>query len=422
MGNNDVCKIVGIGEVHLETEVGCRLILKNVRHVPDLRLNLISIGKLDDDGFYSSFANGTWRLSKHSLVVAKGKKCCSLYKSMMQLCKGEMNVSEGDLTADLWHTRLGHMSAKGMEILARKDKLPKLKGMPLYTCTHCLVGKPKRVSFHKSSSYKKSNVLELIHSDVCGPMSTKTIGGALYFVTFIDDHSRKLWCYAMKTKDEVSEIFQSFHVEIERETGRTLKCLRSDNGGEYIGALEAYCKSKWIRHEQSVPKTPQHNGVAERMNHTIMERVRCMLSHAKLSKSFWGEAMNTVVYLINQSPSAPLNGDVPPNVWQGKEVSYDHLRVFSCQALVHVPKDERKKLDDKAKECIFVGYGDEKFGFRLWDLKVKKLIRSQDVTFLENQTIEHCGKFEDQQPHVEEYSEVDNPFSSTANEDVEDHS
>ncbi|CAL9016331.1 unnamed protein product [Prunus brigantina] len=146
-------------------------------------------------------------------------------------------------------------------------------------------------------------------------MTTSTLGGARYFVTFIDDHSRK---------------------------------------------------------------TPQHNGIAERMNRTIVERIRTMLSHAKLPKSFWGEAMMTAVNLINLSPSAPLNGDVPNKFWSGKDVSYNHLKVFGCRAFVHIPKDERSKLDAKSKECIFVGYGNEEFGYRLWDPVARKIIRTSD--------------------------------------------
>ena len=111
---------------------------------------------------------------------------------------------------------------------------------------------------------------------------------------------------------------------------------------------------------------------------------RCMLSHAKLPKSFWGEGMRTTIDLINLSPLVPLNGDVPERVWKGKDVSYDHLRVFGCRAFVYIPKDERSKLDGKAKPCIFVGYGHEDFGYRLWDPVNKKIIRSRDVVYLED--------------------------------------
>ena len=103
------------------------------------------------------------------------------------------------------------------------------------------------------------------------------------------------------------------------------------------------------------------------MNKTIEERIRCMLSHAKLPKSFLGEAMRTTVDLINLSPSVPLKGGVPERVWKRKDVSYDHLRVFGCRAFVHIPKDEWSKLDFKEKSCIFLGYGHEEFGYKLWN-------------------------------------------------------
>ena len=90
-----------------------------------------------------------------------------------------------------------------------------------------------------------------------------------------------------------------------------------------------------------------------------------MLSHSKLPKSFWGEAMRTSIDLINLSLSVPLKGDVLETVWTWKDVSYDHLRVFGCKAFVHIPKDERSKLDGKAKPCIFLGYGHEEFEYKL---------------------------------------------------------
>ncbi|KAB5533889.1 hypothetical protein DKX38_016975 [Salix brachista] len=92
--------------------------------------------------------------------------------------------------------------------------------------------------------------------------------------------------------------------------------------------------------------------------------------------------------MINLSPSVPLEFDVPNIVWKGKDVSYAHLRVFGCRAFVHVPRDERSKLDSKTKQCIFLGSEDDEFGYRLWDPKEKKIVRSRDVIFFEDQTIE----------------------------------
>lgn len=385
MGNHVTSKIVGIGEVTLITENGNKLVLKEVRHVPEMRLNLISAGKLDDMGMINQFGGGRWKLSKGSMTVARGKKEGSLYITQGKINKGETNVSQ-DATKELWHKRLGHMSEKSLEILA-KDHLSNIKGQPLESCEDCLAGKQHRVSFQRSDDAKRrKKILDLIHSDVCST-SERSLGGAQYFVTFIDDHSRKVWVYPLKKKDQVLQAFKEFHASVERASGRKLKCLRSDNGGEYLGPFEAYCKTHGIRHEKTPPKTPQMNGIAERMNRTIAEKVRSMLSHAKLPKSFWGEAVRTAVDLINLSPSRPLNGEIPDEVWYGKKASYGQLRVFGCRAFVHVPKDERAKLDTKTKECIYLGSPRDELGFRLWDPVNKKIVRSRDVVFYEDQTI-----------------------------------
>ena len=105
-------------------------------------------------------------------------------------------------------------------------------------------------------------------------------------MTFIDDHSCKHWVFSLKSKDEVLDVFKSFQALVERQTGKTLKCIRSDNGGEYIGPFDRYCREQGIRHQKTPLKTPQLNGLGERMNKTLVERVICMLSDGKLSNSF----------------------------------------------------------------------------------------------------------------------------------------
>ena len=116
--------------------------------------------------------------------------------------------------------------------------------------------------------------MELVHSDLCGPFKVKSKGGALYFVTFIDDHSRKIWAYPLKSKGQVLDVFKQFQALSERQTGKKLKCIRTDNGGEYIGPCDNYCKSQGIHHQ----KTPQLNCLAYSMNKTFVERVKYVLS------------------------------------------------------------------------------------------------------------------------------------------------
>ena len=190
---------------------------------------------------------------------------------------------------------------------------------------HYLAGKQNRVSFKSYPPSRKTELLEVVHSDLCGPMKTKSLGGELYFVTFIDDCSRKLWVYVLKFKDQVLDVFKQFQASIERKTEKKLKYIRTDNGGEYYGPFDEYCKHQSIRHQTTPPKTPQLNGLAERMNRTFIERVRCLLSKAKFPNSFWGETLLTVAHFINLSLAIALQSDVPNSVWYGKDVSYDYL-------------------------------------------------------------------------------------------------
>ncbi|RVW91276.1 Retrovirus-related Pol polyprotein from transposon TNT 1-94 [Vitis vinifera] len=171
---------------------------------------------------------------------------------------------------------------------------------------------------------------------------------------------------------------KDFHVKIERQTGKQLKYVRVYNGHEYRGPFEQYCRSHGIKLEKIVHKTPQQNDVAKKMNRTICDRIRCMLSHAKLLKSFRGEAMRTTIDLINLSPSYPLEGDLPKRVLTRKFVSFEHLRVFGCRTFVHVPRDEWYKLDSKTKQCIFLGYSNEEFGEVVQEEQVDTVDRNDE--------------------------------------------
>ena len=172
---------------------------------------------------------------------------------------------------------------------------------------------------------------------------------------------------------------------VENGCGRKLKVLRSDNGGEYIGQqFQEYLKSEGVRHELTVPKTPQQNGVAERLNRTLMEMVRTMLIESHLDQRFWGEALCTAVYLRNRSPTKAVEGKTPFEALNGKKPNVKHLRAFGCVSYPLIMKDERKKLDPVAKRCVLVGYGTEVKGYRLYDPdRAEKVRYSRDVKFNE---------------------------------------
>ena len=179
----------------------------------------------------------------------------------------------------------------------------------------------------------------------------------MYFVSFIDDYSRKVWVYFMQHKLETFAKFKLWKAEVENQTRRKIKCLRSDNDTEYTDSkFTELCEQHGIKRYFTVGRTPQQNGVAERMNRTISERARCLRLNAGLEKKFWVEAVNMACYLINRSPKATLDGKVAEEVWIGSPVDYSSLRVFGCSAYVRIPNEERSKLDAKSIQCIFLGY------------------------------------------------------------------
>ncbi|KAH9650170.1 Integrase catalytic domain-containing protein [Citrus sinensis] len=213
-------------------------------------------------------------------------------------------------------------------------------------------GKKTRVKFG-TANHDTREILEYVHSDVWGPTKTASIGGSHYFVTFVDDFSRRVWVYTMRAKDEVLEIFVKWKKLVETQTGRKIKVLRSDNGGEYTSdPFLQVCQNEGIKRHFTVRHTPQQNSVAERMNRTLLEKVRCMLSNAGLDKRFWAEAVSYASHLVNRLPSAAIGGKTPMEMWSGKYAQdYDFLRIFRCLAYYHV-KDA--KLDPRARKAIFM--------------------------------------------------------------------
>ena len=125
-----------------------------------------------------------------------------------------------------------------------------------------------------------------------------------------------------------------------------------------------YCTTQGIRMEKTILGTLQENGVAERMNRTLNERVRSIRLHAGLPKTFWANAISTAAYLINRELSISMEFRLPEEVWSGKGIKFSHLKVFGCVSYIHIDSDARSKLDAKSKICFFIGYGDEKFGYR----------------------------------------------------------
>jgi len=190
--------------------------------------------------------------------------------------------------------------------------------------------------------------------------------------------------YVLKNKSESFQKFREWHTLIGNQLGTKLKVLRTDNGFEFVlEQFNEFCRKIGIKRHKTVPHTPQQNGLAERMNRTILEKVRCMLLSAGLPNTFWGEAANIAAYLINRCPSSTLGFKTPMKAWSGEPPDYLGLKVFGSLAFAHV---KQGKLDARAIKCVFIGYPEGVKGYKLWKLELgeTRCIISRDVTFDES--------------------------------------
>lgn len=416
IANKEKLSVETMGDVKINLlidEGQSECLIKNVYYVPNLCTSLLSVNQLNKQGYTVVFERNGCRVINKNKIVAKAE----LVDNMYRLCTSKSekvflsNEEKKEESAYTWHRRLGHIGFGNMKFLKESCEdmiIPKCK------CITCIKGKQTRDPF-TGKGKRAEEPLELIHTDVVGPMPVVSLGGQKYFVTFIDDFSKKLYTYAMKQKSEVLELFVMFHKLAEKQTGKKLKAIRSDNGTEYVNKqFEKFCEENGIIHQKTVPYTPQLNGVAERMNRTILERIRCMLIDADLDQEFWAEALNTATVIMNL---IPRESKLSPNeLWNNEKFDLKSLRVFGCKAMAHIPKEKRKKLDEKSIECIFVGYANNVKGYRLYDPESRKIIISRDVVFIEDQTISTVGDemnllMRDQANLEEKVEEVKNPNS-----------
>ncbi|GKC57479.1 retrotransposon protein, putative, ty1-copia subclass [Tanacetum coccineum] len=226
------------------------------------------------------------------------------------------------------------------------------------------------------------DLLGLIHTDVCGPFRTMSREGASYFITFIDDFSRYGFVYLMKHKDEVFNTFKVFQNEVKNQLGKKIKAIQSDRGGEYLRhKFVNHTKSCGIVSQLTLPYAPQHNGVSERMNQTLLDMIRSIMNLTTLPKSFWGYALETTARILNMVPTKKVDR-TPYEIWHGKSPKLSYLRVWGCEALVK--RDTPDKLDSRSIKCIFVGYPKEMMGYYFYYPLENNIFVSRNVEFFEN--------------------------------------
>ncbi|KAK3005199.1 hypothetical protein RJ639_016441 [Escallonia herrerae] len=363
------------------------IVLSNVYHVPGLRKNLVSVSQITNSGKYVLFGPEDVKILDNvknigADVLVVGEKRDSLF--VMSAVEAYVEKTSRNDGASIWHARLGHVGYQMLQQISSKklvDGIPVIKDPPKgVVCQGCQYGKSHILPFKKSSNRKKIS-FELVHADLMGPTRTLSYSGFRYMMVIVDDFSRYSWVYFLNEKNEAFSKFLEFESTIKREFGSKIRCLRTDNGGEFMSSeFLQHCEAEGINRQMTCPKTPQQNGVVERkIGH--MSQVSLSWLHAKnLPRELWAEAMRCACHVINRLP--PWLGIKSPfELLYNVKPDVSHLRVFGSICFVHVSKSDRTKLDPKSKKCLFIGYDLNRKGWRCMDPVTKRCITSRNVVF-----------------------------------------
>ena len=399
-GDNGMKMAIGKGTIDLPINNKSMITMTNVYFVPGLAKNLLSVSEATSNGMVLEFHNN------HAIIhhkLSSGEEIKTICPRMGRLyplkLMGNTSIEANMVSTHheidptlLWHHRLGHLHPKSMkasQIHTIMEGIPRKPFTYLPICEGCMYGKQCRQKF-PFHTHQSNQPLEIIHSDICGPLQTYSITGNKYFITFIDDYTRFTIVYFLKNKSEAFKAFTSYKALVENQSQFKIKIIRTDNGGEYFSKEWIFfCNTHGIRHEYTVPYNPQQNGVAERKNRTLLDASRSMLQVAGLPNQFWQEAVATACYLQNRSPHKVLDLHTPYFLWFDKKPQVGHLRIFRAIAYSHIPTKLRKKLDPHSTKCVFVGYGESNGikGYKLYDPQSRKFFYNRSVTFNEEPLI-----------------------------------
>lgn len=430
-GNASTLSYSGTGDVLLLGSNQQKLLLTGVRHVPDNRFNIVSLPTLMLKGvtLQSGTLNGrpTLELSYNDEVIATAVvypdvsilllKVTAVSASQSAICASSADTaavspatngtsigpsSGTDITPVsgtaselalrpffLWHGRLGHPSldylAKTCQLTSGIDVPPlALKLAKNLQCDICIRSKQCRPAFPSSAS-QTSAPLELVHMDLCGPLTPKSRDGYGYFLTLLDDFSSYSVVRPLFAKSEAASSIQGIFSFLANHTGLSVKSIRTDRGGEFLNnELDAYLTKSGIVHQKTTAYTPQQNGKAERLNRTLLTTTRALLTDSPLGKSFWGEALQTANYLRNVTPVSGKTA-VPYTSMFGVKPDLSHLRQFGCPAYVLTPKHQRDgKLSPVSASGLFVGYPANTKGYKVYIPGTDTIVISRDVRFVES--------------------------------------
>ncbi|KAK1680533.1 hypothetical protein QYE76_041381, partial [Lolium multiflorum] len=388
VGNGSKVDVIAVGTLPLHLPSGLVLDLNNCYLVPALSMNIISGSCLMQDGYSFKSENNGCSIFMNNIFYGHAPEKNGLF--LLNLDSSDTHVHNidakriklNDNSTYMWHCRLGHIGVKRMKKLHSDGLLESLDFQSLDRCEACLMGKMTKTPF-SGIMERATDLLEIIHTDVCGPMSVASRGGYRYVLTFTDDLSRYGYIYFMKHKSETFQKFKEFQSEVENQRNKKIKFLRSDRGGEYLSyEFGMHLKKCGILSQLTPPGTPHRNGVSERRNRTLLDMVRSMMSLTDLPLSFWGYALETAAFTLNRAPSKSV-ATTPYELWFNKKPKLSFLKVWGCKA--YVKKLQPDKLEPKAEKCVFIGYPKETIGYTFYHRSEGKIFVAKNGTFLEKE-------------------------------------
>lgn len=365
----------GQGDVTIEVPNGSttsQITLRGVLYAPDVGYTLVSVGRLDEEGYSTTFANGKCIIRDMSgtRLAEIPRTSRGMYKIESDSTPESANSVADAISLDELHRRLGHISPRTAKQLVQKGMITGLDydraSTDKFDCPSCIHAKATRKPIAKKrEGDRASSFGQEIHSDVWGPAPVSTRKGNQYYVTFTDDFSRYTHLELMPLKSDVFEAYKGFEAWCDTQHGAKIKCLHSDRGGEYTSKeFKNHLRTKGTVSKLTVHDTPQHNGVAERRNRTILERVRAFLHSSQLPKYLWGEAVNHAVWLMNRTKTKALDGKTPFEVLYGKKPNLSEVREFGEKVWVRV--EGGNKLGGRVREGHWLGMDQTSNGVRIW--------------------------------------------------------
>lgn len=423
IGDGSTIKAIGTGDIQLEAydgEAWVPTILQKALHVPELKVNLFSVSAALDKNYEMLSTSNECKFIREKAVHAIAKREHKMYVMMFKPKEEAAMVGQTRLGIEKWHTKMAHQnSAQVKEILNRSNI--QFTEASKETCIPCLQGKQHRLPF-ESSETRGQQPGEILHMDVCGPMETTSLGGAKYFLLIKDDYTKFIKVYFLKSKSETVHHVEEFLNETKTRYDHKIKIVRTDNGTEFINyAMKTLLSQHGIQHQKSVVYTPEQNGAAEREMRTVVEAARTMLAESCLQKEFWAEAVNTAVYVLNRTGKSRTKHKTPFELWSKKQLfDINNLQIFGSRVSVHIPGQHRSKWDNKSQLGIFVGYGENVKGYRIYFPEKREVEVKRDVVFIKEanhikQNYESTTSCDisnnytlEEQETFEEGSEVDN--------------